>query len=154
MRAGPRPAVRADSGDVPPAPRARPGQQVPEDERQRPFWLWEAGARVPRSALGLRSGGRAGGCRKPCGVGAHAGRLLAVSSGESLGLSQLWVLSLEMAHISQLTGGFSASWRSSWPRQALPWRSSYIELLTCVPGLGSRVGGIWLGHSQPRILPE
>lgn len=43
----------------------------------------------------------------------YASRFLAVSSGKSLGLSEPWVLSLEMAHISQLTGGFSESWRSS-----------------------------------------
>lgn len=84
----------------------------------------------------------------------YTGCFLAVSSGKSFGLSEPWALSLGMAHISQLTGSFSESWRSSWLRQALPWRRSYIELLTCVPGLVSRVGKIWLGHSQPRILPK
>lgn len=69
MRADPQPAVEVDSGDAPPAPRACPAQQVPENERQLPFRFWEVGVGVMRRALELRSEGRAGSCRKPYGVG-------------------------------------------------------------------------------------
>ena len=57
MRADPQPAVEVDSGDAPPAPRACPAQQVPENERQRPFWFWEVGAGV-RGKWGSEAGRR------------------------------------------------------------------------------------------------